>query len=151
VRSNRHVVWFVIAFAVSGCFGVRHTSAPSFNDQVRVGELAFTVTAINLGVPKTGHRTAQGVFVVVNLMVENKGDRPRSVHCQDQILGDSAGKKYENAVNVDAAEDLVRVGPAAKVLFKCAFDVPSGMLPAAIELHDSPYHRGVDVTLLGRA
>lgn len=109
------------------------------------------MTAINLGVPKTGHRSAQGVFLVVNLTVGNKGDRPRSVYCQDQILRDSAGKKYENAVNVDSAEDLVRVGPAAKVLFKCAFDVPSGMLPATIELHDRRITGGLDVTLLGRA
>lgn len=135
--------------ATSGCFGARHASAPSLNDEVRIGALAFTVTAINLGVPKTVHRAAQGVFVVVNLMVNNVGDRPRSVSCQDQTLKDPAGKRYENAVNVDSPGDLVRVGPGAKVLIKCAFDVPTGALPAAIELRDSPYSRGVTVTLLG--
>ena len=44
---------------------------------------------------------------------------------------------------------LVSLGPGTKALVKCAFDVPSGTLPAAIELRDSPYSRGVSVTLLG--
>ncbi|WP_310785761.1 DUF4352 domain-containing protein [Mycobacterium sp. Z3061] len=149
VRSNTAVVWTVAALAASGCLGAQHASNPSLNDEVRVGDLAFTVTAINLGVPQTGHRTAQGVFVVVNLAVGNKGDRPRSVYCQDQTLRDPAGKRYGNAMNLDSPADLVTVGPGNRVLVKCAFDVPTGTLPAAIELRDSQYSKGVRVTLLG--
>lgn len=149
MRSNAGLVWILVAVTASGCFGARHDSAPSLNDEVRLGELAFTVTTINLGVPTTGHRTAQGVFVVVNLKVQNVGDRPRSVFCQDQTLRDRAGKRYTNVVNLDSPGDLVRVGPGTTVLVKCAFDVPSGALPAAIELRDSPYSRGVTVMLLG--
>ncbi len=149
MRSNRPLVWFAVALAVSGCFGARHASGPSLNDEVKVGELEFTVTAINLGVPTTGHRTAQGVFVVVTLMVENVSDRPRSVYCQDQTLKDPAGRRYGNALNLDSPADLVIVGPGTKTLIRCAFDVPSGTLPAAIELRDSPYPKAVDVTLLG--
>lgn len=137
----------MVALAASGCLGARHTSAPSLNDEVLVGELAFTVTALSLGVPTTGYRSAQGVFVVVNLMVQNKGDRPRSVYCQDQVLRDAAGKKYDNAVSVESRE--VTVAPGNKTLLKCAFDVPNGTLPAAVELHDSPYSRGATVALLG--
>ncbi|MBI2699391.1 hypothetical protein A9W98_01605 [Mycobacterium gordonae] len=149
MRRNTALAWILVALAASGCLGARHASAPSINDEVRVGELAFTVTSINLGVPATGHRTAQGVFHVVNLMIQNKGDRPRSVFCQDQTLRDPAGKRYTNVANIESPGDLVRIDPGAKVLVKCAFDVPSGTLPAAIELRDSPYSRGVTVRLLG--
>jgi len=149
VRGNRPLVWIAVALATSGCLGAGHTSAPSLNDEVRIGDLAFTVTAINIGVAQTGHRSAQGVFVIVNVMVDNKGDRPRSLFCQDQTLKDHAGKRYTNAVNLDSAADLVSLGPGTKALVKCAFDVPSGTLPAAIELRDSPYSRGVSVTLMG--
>lgn len=152
MRSNTAVVWTLAALvapAASGCLGVPHASNPSLNDEVRVGDLAFTVTAINLGVPQTSHRTAQGVFAVVNLAVGNKGDRPRSVYCQDQTLRDPAGKSYGNAMNLDSPADLVTVGPGKKVLVKCAFDVPTGTLPAAIELRDSQYSKGVRVALLG--
>lgn len=149
MRSNAAVVWTLAALAASGCLGAPHPSDPSLNDEVRVGDLAFTVTAINLGVPQTGHRTAQGVFVVVDLAVGNTGERPRSVYCQDQTLRDSAGKRYGNAMNLDSPADLFTVGPGSKMLVKCAFDVPTGTLPAAIELRDSQYSKGVRVTLLG--
>lgn len=149
MRSDTGLVWMMVALTTAGCLGARHASAPSLGDEVRIGDLVFTVTSINLGVPQTGHRTAQGVFVVVNLMVENKGDRQRSVYCQDQTLRDRAGRSYGNAANLDSPADLARVGSGTKVLVKCAFDVPTGTLPTAIELRDSQYSKGVRVTLLG--
>ena len=133
---------------VTGCLGSSHSSNPGINDEVRDGHFAFTVTAINVGVPKTGDRTAQGTFVVVNLMVKNISGAPRAVYCQNQTLRDFAGKKYDDAVNLNSREDRVNIDPGDRVHITCAFDVQRGALPAAIELRDSPYTRGVRVTLL---
>jgi hypothetical protein len=130
--------------------GSLHGSGPSLGVEVRDGDFAFTATSIHLGVPKTGNRTAEGVFVLVNLSVKNKGTGPRSVYCQNQTLRDFAGKRYENAVSVGASEDQLRIQPGKAADITCAFDVPTGTLPAAIEVRDSQFSRGVRVMLLGR-
>lgn len=118
------------------------------NDEVRDGTLAFTVTAIHLGVPETGHRTAQGVFVVVNLMVKNDGPTPRAVYCQDQMLTDFSGKNYEHAFNLDSPNDRTNIEAGKQVLVTCAFDVPKAMLPASITLRASQFSHGVRVALM---
>lgn len=146
----RVVAGVAAAALVSGCLGVPHSSGPSLGNEVRDGDFAFTVSAIDLGLTKAGNRTAQGVFVVVNLLVRNVGPGARSVYCQDQILRDAAGKRYENAVVVDTRVDQVRIEPGKQALVRCAFDVPTGTLPAAIEVRASQFSRGVRVTLLGR-
>lgn len=134
--------------SITGCLGSRHASNPGINDEVRDGHFAFTVTVINVGVPKTGNRTAEGAFVVVNLMVKNISGAPRAFYCQNQTLRDFGGKKYDDAVNLDSREDRVNIDPGSGVKIRCAFDVPQGALPAAVELRDSPYSRGVRVALL---
>ncbi|ORA15901.1 DUF4352 domain-containing protein [Mycobacterium asiaticum] len=144
----RRFAWFAVAVLITGCLGTRHHSGPGLNDEVRDGTLAFTVTAIHLGVPKTGHRTAQGVFVVVNLMVKNGGPTSRAVYCQDQTLTDFSGKHYDHAVNLDGPNDRTNIEPGKEVHVTCAFDVPNGMLPASITLRASQFSHGVRVALL---
>jgi hypothetical protein len=137
--------------SVTGCLGsVHHSSGTaSLNEEVRDGNFAFTVTAVNIGVPKTGHQTAQGVFVVFQIMVKNVGDAPRTVYCQNQRLKDQAGKTYDNAVSIVGREGQAVINPGKEVHVTCAFDVPAGTLPAAIVVHDSAYSRGVTVEVLG--
>lgn len=149
VRAVRAACCVVAAMLVSGCLGTTHRSGPSFGDEVRDGDFAFTVTSISLGVPKTGNRTAQGVFVVVNLTVKNVGTGPRSVYCQNQTLRDPAGKRYENGVAIGDDEDQLRIKPGKAAHVTCAFDVPTSTLPAVIEVRDSQFSRGVRVTLFG--
>lgn len=146
--AARGLACLAAAALVSGCLSPRHISGPTLNDEVRVGNFAFTVTALHLGVPKTGSRTAQGAFVVVNLRVKNIGAVERSVYCQDQTLRDQAGRKYDNAVNVGSREDRVEIKPGKQVLVTCAFDLPTGTLPATLTVRDSQYARGATVALL---
>jgi hypothetical protein len=147
-RWRSTVVVIAVAASITGCQGSRHGATPSLNDEVRDGDFAFTVTAIDLGVPETGNRAAQRVFVVVHLMVRNISGGARSVYCQNQILKDFAGKNYDNAVNVGNREDLTTIEPSRQVHVTCAFDVPTGALPASLRVHDAPYSRGATVTLL---
>jgi hypothetical protein len=80
--------------------------------------------------------------------VRNIGDAPRTVCCQNQRLKALAGRTYDGGVNVGAGEDLINIKPGNQVRFSCAFDVQNGALPAAVEVHDSPYFRGATVTVL---
>lgn len=138
----------VLAMALTGCLGSRHLLGPSLNDEVRDGNFAFTVTAINLGVPKTGDQSAYGVFVVVHIVVKNTGAVARTFYCQNQTLTDKAGKKYDNAVAIGNRENLSSINPGKQVHVTCAFDVPTGALPSTLQLRDSSQSRGATVQLL---
>ena len=145
----RKISVLAAATLVTGCLGAVHSSSPSLNDEVRDGNFAFTVTAVNIGVPEAGHRSAEGVFVVFQIMVRNVGDAPRTVYCQDQRLRDQAGRTYDNAVSIVGREGEANIGPGKQVHVTCAFDVPKGTLPAAMVVRGSAYSRGVAVTVLG--
>ena len=140
-------ILLAVVTVVSGCAS-RHISGPTLNDEVRDGDFAFTVTALHLGVPRTGSRTAEGVFVVVNLTVRNVGAVERRVYCLNQTLRDRAGKKYDNALNIDSPEDRVSVEPGRQVHLTCAFDVPTGALPASLTVRYPQFTSGATITLL---
>jgi hypothetical protein len=135
----------------TGCLGPERGSTASLNQEVRDGGFAFTVTSVDLGTPTIGHLNAQGVYVLVDLSVKNIGDAARTVYCQDQQLKDLAGRTYDNAVTVGAADDLTNIKPGGQARATCAFDVPKGALPGAVVVHGSAYSKGVTVTVLTRS
>jgi hypothetical protein len=87
--------------------------------------------------------------VVVDIVVQNIGDEPRTMYCQNQKLKDLAGKSYDDAVTVGGGEDVIKINPGKKVRVTCAFDVPKGTLMAAVEVHDRAYSPGAAVQVLG--
>jgi hypothetical protein len=103
-----------------------------------------------MGVPKVGRRTAEGVFVVVQIAVRNIGDDLRSVYCQNQRLKDLAGKTYHDGVTVGGAENMSNIKPGKEAQFECAFDVRVATLPGVVDVHDLAFSRGVAVTVLGK-
>jgi Domain of unknown function (DUF4352) len=147
------VAALTIATSVTSCLGSVHNSSPtaSLNEEVRDGKFAFTVTGVNLGTPKIGYQSAQGVFVVVDITVKNIGDVERSVYCQNQKLKDLAGRSYDDAVNIGIGDDMININPGQQIHVRCAFDVPIGTLTGAIEVHDSAYSSGATVKVLGMA
>ena len=151
VLCVQYLRWLWVTVTVTGCLGPVHNSSgtAALNDEVRDGKFAFTVTGVNIGVPKIGYLTAQGVFVVVDITARNIGDEPRTVYCQNQKLKDLAGKTYNDAVDAGRREDLINIDPGKQVRVACAFDVPVGTLPAAVEVHDSAYSKGATVKVLG--
>jgi Domain of unknown function (DUF4352) len=135
---------------VTGCLSSGHgsSSTAALNDEVHDGTFAFTVTRVDIGTPKIGRATAQGVFVIVDLKVKNLGDGPRTVYCQNQILKDLAGKGYDDAMTIGDRENLINIAPGRQVHVTCAFDVPKGTLPGTLVVHASQFSRGVSVKLL---
>lgn len=54
------------------------------------------------------------------------------------------------ALSVDHSESFLNtINPGNSVDGTLVFDVPEGLAPAAVELHDSPFSGGATVTLAG--
>jgi Domain of unknown function (DUF4352) len=140
------------ATSLTACMGPLHDTTPAagLNEVVREGRFAFTVKSVDMGVPKVGRRTAEGVFVVVQIAVRNIGDDLRSVYCQNQRLKDLAGKTYHDGVTVGGAENMSNIKPGKEAQFECAFDVRVATLPGVVDVHDLAFSRGVAVTVLGK-
>jgi hypothetical protein len=94
--------------ATTGCHGSAQGSSPTvaLNQEVRDGRFAFRVTRVDISTPNIGIQTAQGVFVVVDITVQNIGDEPRTMYCQT----------YDDAVTVGRGEDLINLNPGKRVL-----------------------------------
>jgi len=152
ITRSAAVATLLVLIAVTGCDrSVRGLSPTvSLNEAVNVGTFAFTVTKVAFGERNLGYLTAQGDFILVDIMVKNIGGDPRSVYCQDQKLKDLSGRTYDDAVDVGDRDDLINIAPGNQVRFTCAFDVSKGALPAAVEVHESQYSEGATVTVLSR-
>lgn len=124
---------------------------------VRDGDLTFTVTAVEqrdvVGDPADpGYSvTAEGVFVVVTLEIDNVGDQPVTFVDRDQTLVDSAGRTFptDRAANIYGNRDVpsTRLTPGADLRVRLAFDVPAGTEPREIVLRESATSNGVAVAL----
>jgi uncharacterized protein DUF4352 len=129
--------------------------AAGLGDPVRDGKFQFTVTKIGhtsaVGTSYLGKK-AQGEFVVVNVTVKNIGDEARALSADNQTLFDADGRKFtadsEAAIYVDESNSLYEdVNPGNSLKGKLLFDVPRKAELDHLELHDSMFSGGVDVSL----
>lgn len=141
----------------SGGSGGADTAGPGIGDPVRDGKFEFTVTKVREGVKKVGSEyigaTAQGQFILVNITVENIGDESQTFSSMGQTMYDSKGREFsaDDSASIyidDSNSFLTEINPGNKVKGVIAFDVPKGVSPVGIELHDSIFSGGVDVSLL---
>ena len=136
------------------------TIAPArIGQQVQDGDFAFTVT----GVEKPGRTLgsgafaskAQGTWVLVRVTVTNNGDDSGTFSSGKQTLLDAQGREFDAdasaaIMNVpDSESSLTTINPGNSVDGTLVFDLPVGVTPTAIELHDSYFSRGVTVALTG--
>ena len=113
------------------------------------------MTEVRCGVPQVGspylNKTAQGEFCLVSVHVQNIGDEGQTLHQGDQYLYDSDGRRYETSDANLYVEDnktfLEEINPGNAVDGTLVFDVPKGLTPSKIELHDSPFSGGVTIKL----
>jgi len=131
-------------------------SGPGIGDKARDGKFEFVVTKVTSGKTKVGdeylNKKAQGVFVFVYVTVSNVGDEAQLFDGSSQILYDAKGRKFssdgEAGIYLDDSQSFLNeINPGNKVKGIVVFDVPKGTKGAKIELHDSPFSGGVDVTL----
>jgi len=125
------------------------TVAPA-GSVVRDGKFEFMVGKQGRSSADTLLSKPVGEWYVVEVGVVNIGDEQRSFYPGSQKLIDSQGREYQAdtgaaySMNDNATADL---NPGLGAAFAVPFDVPVGMVPVAIELHDSMFSGGVRVAL----
>ena len=123
---------------------------PGIGDEVRVGNLALTVTEVErvgeaVGGPYLEQR-AQGVWWFIHLRATNHGDAPEPFSATEQyaLVGDKRHRANPSAEIVAQSSDgfdydelsLTEINPGNTVEGVLIFDLPDGVTPERVELHD---------------
>jgi hypothetical protein len=123
---------------------------------LRDGSLEFVVSGLSCEREAIGEgafaRAAQGRFCTLTLRVTNVGDAAATLHAGNQVLLDGAGREYRAD---GGAPWLVPgelgwwtdINPGNAVNGTLTYDVPDGVQPVQVRLHDSPFSGGVVATL----
>lgn len=96
---------------------------------------------------------AQGEFVLVTVKVENIGKEAQMFDGSNQYIYDAQGRKFEASSEAEvymgdeANSFLNDINPGNTVTGVVVFDIPKGTKLAKIELHDSAFSGGIDVSL----
>jgi Domain of unknown function (DUF4352)/Protein kinase domain len=136
--------------------GRERAAAAGVGRPARDGQFEFVVRSVRCGLrrlgPELARQTPQGRFCLVALRVANVGAEARDFAAGHQRLLGPDGSRHAVDGAATAANGSPRllyspVNPGNRIEGTLVFDVPAGMRPARIELHDSPFSRGVTVTL----
>jgi hypothetical protein len=120
------------------------------------GDFQFVVNGIDCSQTELGDRylstQAQGQFCIVDLTISNIGSEAQSFFGDNATLFNAQGQQFsadtEATFYLDNADSLYEeVNPGNTLNSKVVFDVPAGMVPSSIELHDSAFSGGVTVAL----
>jgi hypothetical protein len=92
--------------------------------------------------------TAQGEFINVHMTVQNIGDRSQTFFATNQKLT-AAGRQYEadDMVSVWTSSANVEINPGNSIDAVASFDVPPGTVPDVLEVHDSMFSGGAEISL----
>ena len=130
---------------------------PGIGDAVRDGKFEFVVSRADCAKSSVGSehlsRKAQGKYCVVSLSVKNIADQSQIFLGSAQKAFDAAGTKFTDDklaglyANNDTQTFLQKIDPGDKVVGKIVFDVPKTTKLTVVELHDSFFSGGVQVTL----
>jgi Protein kinase domain/Domain of unknown function (DUF4352) len=132
----------------------REAATPGLHQPARDGQFEFVVRSVRCGLrrvgPELAGRTPQGRFCLVAVSVANVGTEARDFAAGQQHLFGGDGRRHSVDGTATAANGsprllLSQVNPGNRIAGTLVYDVPPGMRPARMELHDSPFSRGVAV------
>ncbi|BCL12393.1 hypothetical protein GCM10017556_01320 [Micromonospora sagamiensis] len=123
----------------------------------RDGKFEFTVKSSKCGVAKIGTdllgQKAQGQFCLITVNVKNIGKEAQMFDGSSQKAYAADGTEYSADsgaamyANKNAETFLNDINPGNQVTGVVVFDIPKNVKLTKLELHDSPFSGGVDVTL----
>ncbi|MEU2613099.1 DUF4352 domain-containing protein [Micromonospora sp. NPDC007271] len=123
----------------------------------RDGKFEFTVKSSKCGVAKIGNdmlgEKAQGQFCLVTVKVKNIGKEPQTLSDSNQKAYAADGTEYSTDsgaaiyANKDQQTLFNEINPGNEVTGVLVFDIPKKVKLAKLELHDSPFSGGVEVSL----
>ncbi|MFJ2085616.1 DUF4352 domain-containing protein [Micromonospora chokoriensis] len=126
-------------------------------EPARDGKFEFTVKSSKCGVAKVGsaplEQKAQGQFCLVTVNVKNIGKEAQMFDGSSQKAYAADGTEYSADsgaaiyANKNAETFLNDINPGNQVTGVVVFDIPKNVKLTKLELHDSPFSGGVDVTL----
>lgn len=129
------------------------------NETAQDKDLAFTVlkvdTAKNLGNSYT-QKTAQGMFYIVTLKIENKGKETASFDSSMAKVIDDQGRSFDRSIDGQTAKGLSegnvdlflqQVQPGLSVTGDLVFDLPETIESANLELKGGFFSDGVLVKI----
>ncbi|MGB0972108.1 MAG: DUF4352 domain-containing protein [Mycobacterium sp.] len=163
--KTKPIVWVVVAVLVLGAVGLglamerfKETgevfpgTTVGMNESASDGKFTFRVTKVSKAFGAVGFSEPRGQWVIVTVDVVNTGREEQSFMVSNQKLIGSNGAEYEAdwvagaAINDENALSL-SLGPGFATTMKLPFDLPRGVSPDRIELHDSAFSGGVTVSL----
>jgi Domain of unknown function (DUF4352)/Protein of unknown function (DUF2510) len=145
------IVVAVIGFVAFSSISKTGVLDAGMDTTVSDGKFSFSVTDVDTGVA-IPLNTPRGQWVVVTMTVGNSGDREQSFMVANQKLIGSNGAEYEAdwvaaaPINDENALSL-SLGPGFSATYRLPFDLPYGVTPERMELHDSMFSGGVKVNL----
>lgn len=129
------------------------------NETVQDGDLAFTVLSVNksktLGNSFT-QKTAQGMFYVITVKIENKGNKTTTFDTSMAKIKDDQGREFERSIDGQTAKGLAQghvdlflqqIQPSLSVTGDLVFDLPDGLKNPVLILKGSLFSRGVGIKL----
>ena len=132
-------------------------TAPGIGQEVRDGKFGFVVTGVETGITTLGdnpylQKDALGQFVLVSVTVTNVSDRAQSYFGSNQKLIDEQGREFENdamaAINLEAETAIGGdINPGLSQNITIVFDIPVDAVPATLEVHDSMFSGGAEISL----
>jgi Protein kinase domain/Domain of unknown function (DUF4352) len=134
----------------------RGSATPGLRQAARDGQFEFVVRSIRCGIrrvgPELAGQTPQGRFCLVAVSVANVGTEARDFAAGQQHLFGGDGRRHSadgaaTAANGSPRLLLSQINPGNRIEGTLVYDVPRGMRPARMELHDSPFSRGVTVDI----
>lgn len=132
-------------------------TAPGIGQEVRDGKFGFVVTGVETGITTLGdnpylQKDALGQFVLVSVTVTNVSDKAQSYFGSNQKLIDIQGREFENdamaAINLEAETAIGGdINPGLSQNITIVFDIPADAVPATLEVHDSVFSGGAEISL----
>ncbi|MPQ96560.1 DUF4352 domain-containing protein [Modestobacter sp. I12A-02628] len=142
--------------AAGGSSDAAEDAVAGLNTPAADGKFTFTVSGVDCSATELGTAgittTAQGVFCIVDVAVQNTGDEAQSFFGDNQTLLNAEGQEFSSDPSAaiylaDSSSLYSEINPGNTLNSKIIFDVPAGTTPTAIELHDSAFSGGVTVNL----
>jgi hypothetical protein len=116
---------------------------------VHDGTFEFVVSDVSTPPNWHGDPRPRGQWIIATVNVRNIDHEPQSFLAINQKLIDSGGRIYVAdamaAITLNNKSMVIAMKPGFNMTVKVPFDVPSGTVPATIELHDSVFSDGARV------
>lgn len=129
------------------------------NETVQDGDLAFTVTNVET-VETLGNqftkKDAQGIFYVVTLKIENKGNKTATFDSSMAKVTDDQGREFERSIEGQTAKGMAQgnvdlflqqIQPSLSVTGDLVFDLPADMKNPMLVVKGSLFAKGARIKL----